>query len=218
MNVLLGVAYGWWINHHNRHHSSPNNLDVHPDTAGLPVIFHVDELPIKARTPFRRFIIRFQSVMFFVLLGQTAYQLRSASVKAAMRGTLKWPKLDISLGGGAFRRLIFRVVQRVAGQGGSVFPGALDAVRIVPRRGVRPEPQGNASVSERRRTGLAAPSGADLTRGVFRSVHRFRVRRTQLPDRASPVPWHARVNLRRARPIVKQYCAAHGIPCEKTPV
>ena len=29
-NVLIGVSNGWWVNHHNRHHSNPNHLDLRP--------------------------------------------------------------------------------------------------------------------------------------------------------------------------------------------
>src|SRR4051812_3446686 len=56
MNLLMGTAFGWWENHHNRHHSSPNNLDQDPDTLRRQVIFDVTEMPAKATSGFRRFI------------------------------------------------------------------------------------------------------------------------------------------------------------------
>src|SRR6185312_9550171 len=94
--------------------------------------------------------------------------------------------------GGTFRRLLLRAVpHHVSYQGRGFLPGTPGSVRTVSRRGVRPKPQRNASVSERHQTKLAAPSGADLAERVFQSVHRFRVRRAELPDRAPSVPEYA---------------------------
>lgn len=97
MNVLIGAAFGWWVGHHDRHHSDPNDLDRDPDTLRRPVIFDVDELAVKGRTALRRFVIRFQSVMFFVLLGQEAWRVHVAGFQAARLGALRRPRLELSL-------------------------------------------------------------------------------------------------------------------------
>ncbi|MCX4471611.1 hypothetical protein OOK41_15095 [Micromonospora sp. NBC_01655] len=36
------------------------------------------------------------------------------------------------------------------------------------------------------------------------------------PDRTSPVPQHARPNLRRAQALVRQFCSEHGIAHHET--
>src|SRR5256885_6207414 len=74
LNLLLGAANGWWVQHHYRHHSEPNNLDKDPDTVRRQVIFAADELETKGRTAFRRFVIRNQAVMFFALMGQEGWR------------------------------------------------------------------------------------------------------------------------------------------------
>lgn len=219
MNVLLGVAYGWWINHHNRHHSNPNNLDIDPDTVRRPVIFDVDELPVKASTPFRRFIIRFQSVMFFVLLGHEAYRVRSAGVKAAALGGLKSPKLELSLMAVHFvgyfsavflsmspvKAVVFIVVHQV------LFGLYLGAVFAPNHKGM-PVYRGDVELDWLHRQVLTARNvySSRFTDFVYGGLN-YQIEHHLFPS----MP---RVNLRRVRPIVKQYCATHGIPYEEVPV
>lgn len=219
MNVLLGVAYGWWINHHNRHHSNPNNLDVDPDMVRRPVIFDVDELPAKASTPFRRFIIRFQSVMFFVLLGHEAYRVRSAGVKAAKLGALKWPKLEMSLVAVHFvgyfsvlflsmypaKAMVFILVHQV------LFGLYLGAVFAPNHKGM-PVYRSDVELNWLHRQVLTS-------RNVYSSRFTdFMYGGLNYQIEHHLFPGMPRVNLRRVRPIVKQYCATHGIPYEEVPV
>ncbi|MGH3924739.1 MAG: fatty acid desaturase family protein, partial [Pseudonocardiaceae bacterium] len=219
MNVLLGVAYGWWINHHNRHHSNPNNLDIDPDTVRRPVIFDVDELPVKAGTPFRRFIIRFQSVMFFVLLGHEAYRVRSAGVKAAALGALKWPKLEISLMVVHFigyfsvlflsmspaKAVVFVLVHQV------LFGLYLGAVFAPNHKGM-PVYRSDVELDWLHRQVLTSRNvySSRFTDFVYGGLN-YQIEHHLFPS----MP---RVNLRRVRPIVKQYCATHGISYEEVPV
>ena len=219
MNVLIGVAYGWWINHHNRHHSNPNNLDVDPDTVRRAVIFDVDELPDKAGTSFRRFIIRFQSVMFFVLLGHEAYRLRSAGIKAARSRALKWPKLEMSLVAAHFvgyfsmvflsmspaKAMVFILVHQV------LFGLYLGAVFAPNHKGM-PVYRSNVELDWLHRQVLTSRNvySSRFTDFVYGGLN-YQIEHHLFPG----VP---RVNLRRVRPIVKQYCAAHGIPYKEVSV
>ncbi|MGH3943095.1 MAG: fatty acid desaturase family protein [Pseudonocardiaceae bacterium] len=219
MNVLLGVAYGWWINHHNRHHSNPNNLDIDPDTVRRPVIFDVDELAVKASTPFRRFIIRFQSVMFFVLLGHEAYRVRSAGVRAAALGGLKSPKLELSLMAVHFigyfaavflsmspvKAVVFIVVHQV------LFGLYLGAVFAPNHKGM-PVYRSDVELDWLHRQVLTSRNvySSRFTDFVYGGLN-YQIEHHLFPS----MP---RVNLRRVRPIVKQYCATHGISYEEVPV
>ena len=219
MNVLLGVAFGWWVNHHNRHHSNPNNLDLDPDTVRRPVIFDVDEMAVKGRSRMRRFIIRFQSVMFFVLLGSEAYRVRMAGFKAARMGALKWAKLELALVAVHFvgyftvlflvlspaRAVAFIVVHQV------LFGLYLGAVFAPNHKGM-PVYRSEVQLDWLHRQVLTA-----------RNVHSSRFIDFAYGGLNYQIEHHLfpsmpRVNLRRARPIVKQYCAEHAIPYEEVPV
>jgi fatty acid desaturase len=219
MNIGLGVAYGWWVNHHNRHHSNPNNLDLDPDTVRRPVIFAVDELPAKGGTRYRRFIIRFQSVMFFVLLGHEAYRVRSAGVKAARLGALRWPKLELSLVALHFagyfpllflamsplRAVAFVLVHQVA------FGLYLGAVFAPNHKGM-PVYRSDVELDWLHRQVLTSRNvvSSRFTDFAYGGLN-YQIEHHLFPS----MP---RVNLRRARPIVRQYCAEHAISYEEVPV
>jgi fatty acid desaturase len=212
MNLLIGVTYGWWINHHNRHHSNPNNLDKDPDTLRRQVIFDADEMPAKGTTPFRRFVIRFQSVMFFVLLGQEAWRLHASGFKAAKAGVLKSAGLELGLvilHGALGLAVLF------------VFLSPLQAVVFVLI---------NQAVFGLYLGCVFAPNHKGMV--VHRSdveldwLHRQvltsrNVRSTRFTDfvygglnyqiEHHLFPAMPRVNLRRVRPTVKAYCAEHNI-------
>jgi fatty acid desaturase len=219
MNLLMGVAYGWWINHHNRHHNNPNNLDRDPDTLRRQVIFDVDELTIKATNGFRRFVIRFQSVMFFVLLGQEAWRLHASGFRAARAGLLKRPGLELGL-------ILLHVVLYL----GAVFTvlSPLTAIAFV---------LVNQAVFGLYLGAVFAPNHKGMA--VYRSdveldwLHRQvltsrNLRSSYLTDflygglnyqiEHHLFPSMPRVNLRRVRPMVIDYCSRHGIPYREVSV
>jgi fatty acid desaturase len=213
MNLLIGAAFGWWVGHHNRHHSDPNNLDRDPDTVRRPVIFDVSELPAKAWSASRRFVIRFQSVMFFVLLGQEAWRVHAAGFTAARAGLLARPRLELSLvalhgvlvTAAAFLVLSppLAVVFLLLGQ--TVFGFYLGAVFAPNHKGM-PVYRGDVELDWLHRQVLTARNirPGRVTDFVFGGLN-YQVEHHLFPS----MP---RVNLRRARPLVRAYCAEHGIP------
>ena len=62
-----------------------------------------------------------------------------------------------------------------------------------------------------RRAGVPPPPGAHLAEPVRPVLHRIHVRWTGHPDRAPPLPDHAPGNLRRARELVRPFCAERRI-------
>lgn len=87
-NVLLGVSKGWWVSHHNRHHSNPNHLELDPDILRRQVIFSTSQLPTR-RGAINRFIIRHQSWLFFVLILMEGVRLHLAGYFAVALGAVK---------------------------------------------------------------------------------------------------------------------------------
>jgi fatty acid desaturase len=96
-NLLTGVSFGWWVQHHSRHHSYPNHLDRDPDILRRQVIFTKEQ---RAGRPGRLngFIIAHQSWMFFVLITLEGLRLHLAGFVAAARGALKrHRRLDLTV-------------------------------------------------------------------------------------------------------------------------
>jgi fatty acid desaturase len=219
MNLLMGTAYGWWVNHHNRHHSNPNNLDKDPDTLRRTVIFDADELPAKAITGFRRFVIRFQPGMFFVLLGQEAWRLHASGFQAAKAGRLRTPVLELGL------VLLHAVLYSAAVFGTLSPPKAVVFILL------------NQAVFGLYLGAVFAPNHKGMV--VHRSdveldwLHRQvltsrNIKSTRFTDfvygglnyqvEHHLFPSMPRVNLRRVRPVVQQYCHDHGIPYREVSV
>ncbi|MER6681909.1 MULTISPECIES: fatty acid desaturase family protein [Streptomyces] len=94
-NLVNGVSYGWWVNHHNRHHSHPNHLDMDPDIGRRTVIFDMKQYP--TRTGRQRLVVRYQSVLFFVLLVLESYKMQKTAVKMIARREVRRPVLEAVL-------------------------------------------------------------------------------------------------------------------------
>jgi Fatty acid desaturase len=56
------------------------------------------------------------------------------------------------------------------------------------------------------------PNHEDLDPDVSIAALAFTDGQAELPDRAPPVPQHARPNLRRAQPLVRAFCQQHDLP------
>ncbi|KUL50140.1 MULTISPECIES: fatty acid desaturase family protein [Streptomyces] len=94
-NFVNGVSFGWWVNHHNRHHSNPNHLDMDPDIGRRTAIFDLKQYA--SRTGVQRFIVRYQSVLFFVLLVLESFKMHKTAVKSIRQGLTKRPVLESTL-------------------------------------------------------------------------------------------------------------------------
>ncbi|MET9550496.1 MULTISPECIES: acyl-CoA desaturase [unclassified Streptomyces] len=94
-NFVNGVSFGWWVNHHNRHHSNPNHLDMDPDIGRRTAIFDIKQYATRTRR--QRFIVRYQSVLFFVLLVLESFKMHKTAVKSISQGLTKRPVLESTL-------------------------------------------------------------------------------------------------------------------------
>ncbi|MEU3555607.1 fatty acid desaturase family protein [Streptomyces fragilis] len=94
-NLINGASYGWWVNHHNRHHSNPNHLDMDPDIGRRTAIFDIKQYAARRGT--KKFIVRYQSVLFFVLLVLESAKMNKTAVKEILNGRVKQPLLEGSL-------------------------------------------------------------------------------------------------------------------------
>lgn len=94
-NLINGFSYGWWVNHHNRHHSHPNHLSLDPDIGRRTAIFDIKQYATRSRVG--RFIVRHQSVLFFVLLTLESYKMQKTAWKMILKREVKNPLLEAGL-------------------------------------------------------------------------------------------------------------------------
>jgi fatty acid desaturase len=95
-NLLMGFSYGWWVGHHNRHHSNPNHLEKDSDITRRRVIFIPEQGPTR-RGRAKQFIVRHQHVLFYPLLVTEGIGLRTESVKALVRRLPRLTRIEAAL-------------------------------------------------------------------------------------------------------------------------
>lgn len=210
-NLLTGVSFGWWIGHHTRHHNFPNHLSLDPDILRRQVVFSAQQ----GKASKNSFVIRHQSWMFFVLIMMEGLRLHLAGFIAARRGAIKrHVRLELTLATAhlaAYFAAVFYVLAP---------PEAL--VFILVNQAVYGFYMGLAFAPNHK--GLPVRDGPQdeidwLTRQVITSRN---LRSTLLTDMLFGglnyqiehhiFPSMPRVNLRRARPIVREFCLSHGLP------
>ena len=84
-NLLTGISFGWWVPKHNAHHTNPNHEDLDPDISITALAFTADQA--SSRHGLVRLLARHQAWLFFPLLLLEAAHLHLASIKAIFRGS-----------------------------------------------------------------------------------------------------------------------------------
>jgi fatty acid desaturase len=79
-NLSVGLSYGWWIDKHTRHHANPNHEDEDPDV-GAGALVWTEEQALETRGVGRWMASR-QAYLFFPLLLLEGIALHVASVQA----------------------------------------------------------------------------------------------------------------------------------------
>jgi fatty acid desaturase len=83
-NLLVGISFGWWVPKHNAHHSNPNDEELDPDIGIAVLAFTAAQA--RGKQGLARVISRSQAFLFFPLLLLEAGHLHVASVKAILKG------------------------------------------------------------------------------------------------------------------------------------
>jgi fatty acid desaturase len=86
-NLLIGMSYGWWMDKHTRHHANPNHEELDPDVA--PDIFVWSDGQARASRGAPRFIGRWQAYLFFPMLTLEGLNLHVSGVRALWDPRLK---------------------------------------------------------------------------------------------------------------------------------
>lgn len=82
-NLVLGMSYGYWRESHNRHHASPNQVDLDPDI-GVSLVAFTEE-QARGKTGLRRVITKYQAYLFIPMLFLDAFRRRKESIQFVWR-------------------------------------------------------------------------------------------------------------------------------------
>ncbi|MEU4624205.1 acyl-CoA desaturase [Actinoplanes sp. NPDC023801] len=212
-NVAIGMSYGWWAEKHTRHHNNPNHDDLDPDVQPEVLIWATESA--LGRRGLKAFVGRHQAGLFFPLLTLLSIDLRISSIKALVRPGMKQRGLEAGLLAvhlvtyvaalvvvlSPLQALAFLVVHQ------AVF-GVYLGMTFAPNHKGMPHPTGDEDYLRKQVLTSRNVTGGWLVDTLLGGLN-HQIEHHLFP--AMPAP-----NLRKARPIVKAYCAQVGVPYVET--
>ncbi len=92
---IVGISYGWWMGKHTRHHANPNHEDDDPDI-DIPLLAFTRRQSGE-KSGFVRWTTKHQAALFFPLLLLEGLSLHWASIQAVWHGDVKARRLEAVL-------------------------------------------------------------------------------------------------------------------------
>ena len=211
-----GLSYSWWASKHNRHHSGPNQQGKDPDI-GPGVLAFTPEIAAE-RSGIRAWLTERQGWFFFPLLTLEGLHLHFASVHTLLQRTdAPHRRVELSL-------LVARLGANIAAVFLVLSPGkavAFLAVQLgllgvflggsfAPNHKGMPLVPRDARIDFLRRQVLMSRNidGGRVTDFAMGGLN-YQIEHHLFPSMPRP-------NLRAAQPIVRAFCAKHGVTYTQT--
>jgi fatty acid desaturase len=213
-NLGIGLSYGWWVSKHNRHHAHPNTEGADPDIAIGALAFTASDAAGSGRVA--RVLYRCQAYLFFPLLLLEALSLHAAGIRALAKGSARNRLAEavlLSTHLVGYLVIVFLVlppvkaVAFIAVQQGLF--GLYLGISFAPNHKGMPILDADDQKDFLRRQVLTSRNvnGGWLTDLALGGLN-YQIEHHLFPS----MP---RSNLRRAQPIVKDYCRRQAVPyCE----
>lgn len=213
-NLLNGFSFHWWQSKHTRHHAHTNLEGKDPDIAAGALVFTSDQA--RKRGHFGRRCSRIQQYLLVFLLFLEALNLHVASLRALARRRDRAALLELGLlviHGGIFFIAPFLILSPIRAATfilvtQALFGFYLGASFLTNHVGMPTVTNGDDLGFLHRQVltsrNLSGPSFVGFIFGGLDSQiehHLF--------------PTMPRANLRRARMVVRPFCAEHGIPYDE---
>ncbi len=214
-DLLLGVSYGWWVQKHNRHHGNPNDVDLDPDIKVGAIAYNDEQA--QARRGAGRLAAMYQAYLFFPLTTFLAWSMHVAGFSYLFKEPSRYRRLEFGLlvvhailylGAmvfflGPWSALMVVLIQKGVG-------GAYMAAVFAPNHKGMPQTDSESRLDFVRTQVLTARNvrGHPLTDLWYGSLN-YQIEHHLFPG----MP---RLNMRRAQPIIEQFCQERGIAYHET--
>ncbi|WP_410614424.1 fatty acid desaturase family protein [Amycolatopsis sp. lyj-109] len=208
--AVVGMSYGWWMGKHSRHHANPNHEGDDPDIDIPLLAFSRGQAAEKSG--FVRWTSKHQASLFFPLLFLEGLSLHWAGIRAVWRGEVKARWLEAALlvvHFGVYLGAVFVVLSP---------PVAVAFIAV--HQGLWGVYMGCSFAPGHK----GMPTFTDKTRLDFlrkqvltsRNIRGGRWVEFMLGGLNYQIEHHLfpsmpRVSLRRAQPLVREFCAGRGI-------
>ncbi|WP_433284822.1 fatty acid desaturase family protein [Micromonospora sp. CA-244673] len=215
-NLLTGISYGWWVDKHNRHHAHPNTEGRDPDIGVAPLSFTAGQA--RRRRGVAALIACHQAYLFFPLLLLEGLHLHANSVRAVVRPrplprrAAEAGLLALHLGGYLTTvLLVLSPAQAVAfilvNQG---VLGLYLGSSFAPNHKGMPILDAEDDLDYLRRQVLTSRNvrGGRFVDTVLGGLN-YQIEHHLFPSMPCP-------NLRQAQPLIRRFCAEHGLGYHET--
>jgi fatty acid desaturase len=210
-NLGIGLSYGWWVSKHNRHHAHPNTEGADPDIAIGALAFTARDAAGSGRVA--RVLYRCQAYLFFPMLFAEALSLHASGIRALAKPSARNRLPEAALL--ATHLIGYLVIVFL------VLPPVKAIVFIVVQQGLFGLYLGISFAPNHK--GMPILDAADQNDFLRRQVLTSRnVKGGWLTDVALGglnyqiehhlFPSMPRANLRRAQPLVRDYCRQLAVP------
>jgi len=214
-DLMLGMSYGWWVQKHNRHHGNPNDVDLDPDIK-VGAIAYTEE-QAQARRGAGRLAAMYQAYLFFPLTTLLAWSMHVTGLSYLIKEPSRYRRLEfgllavhavVYLGAmvlllGPWSALMVVLIHKGVG-------GAYMASVFAPNHKGMPQTDSESRLDFVRTQVLTARNvrGHPITDLWYGSLN-YQIEHHLFPG----MP---RLNMRRAQPIVRQFCQERGIDYYET--
>jgi fatty acid desaturase len=216
-NLYAGMSYEWWLHKHSRHHAKPNQVGADPDIVNHVIVFH-NEDPADPRAGLRGWIAQRQGWLFFPLLLLEGLNLHVSGIRTIFgRAPVKRRPLEIAfitlrLGGylvTVFWLLPVGMALAFLGVQLGVFGIYMGAVFAPNHKGMPIVPR-EAKLDFLSRQVLMSRNirGGRITDVAMGGLN-YQIEHHLFPSMPRP-------NLRRAQPVVREFCSTHGVHYTET--
>lgn len=215
--VFTGLSYDWWMGKHNRHHAAPNQEGRDPDIAPGALAFTPAVVNARARLGAR--LSHYQGWFFFPLLMLQGLNLHAQSIRVVLRRSAPagHRRVEAVLIGGRLGGYLAGLFWLLPPGKAAAFAavqlalfGVLLGASFAPNHKGMPIIPATMKLDFLRRQVLTSRNvrGGPLTDFMMGGLN-YQIEHHLFPNMPRP-------NLRRARPLVRAHCAAHGIPYTET--
>src|SRR5215213_7874645 len=210
-NLLIGVSYTWWVGKHNRHHSNPNHTDLDPDVTIGVLAFTAAQASDKRGLV--RAVVRYQAYLFFPLLLLEAGHLHAASIKAVLGGRERLDRVEALLllvHAGAYVAALLLVLSPLRAAAFLLLQQGLFGLYLgccfAPNHKGMPILEDGKEPDYLRRQVLTSRNvrGSRVVDFLMGGLN-YQIEHHLFPSMPRP-------NLRRAQPLVREFCRRHDLP------
>ncbi|MFI7684832.1 MULTISPECIES: acyl-CoA desaturase [Streptomyces] len=214
-NLGVGMSYGWWMNKHTRHHANPNHEELDPDVAPDILVWSTDQA--RSSRGIARFLGGHQALLFFPLLTLEGFNLHVSSLRALRSPSMRQRPLEAALlllHLTAFLSALFLVLSPGRALAFLAVNQCLFGVYLgcvfAPNHKGMPTLTGEDRPDFLRRQVLTSRNvrGGRFTDLMLGGLN-YQIEHHLFPSMPTP-------HLRRARLLVRAYCAEIGVPYHET--